>query len=85
MDDQVKPSSVISAQYCLAQFKILSLFEFPAKAFLKLQGDPWLILASPSKVWPHDQPGGAIWGGPAKISHGFLNMEREVFNLFLKF
>ena len=33
---------------------------------------------------PHDQPGGAIWGGPAKISHGFLHMEREDFILFLK-
>ena len=33
----------------------------------------------------HDQPGGGIWGGPAKISHGFLHMEREDFILFLKF
>ena len=70
--------------FCNTQFKILSLFEFPAKAFLKLQGDPWLILASPSKVRPHDQPGGGIWGGPAKISHGFLHLEREDFSLFLK-
>ena len=33
----------------------------------------------------HDQPEGAIWGGPAKISHGFLHMEREDFILVLKF
>ena len=38
----------------------ISLFEFPAKAFFKLQGDPLLILASPSKLYPYDQQGGAI-------------------------
>ena len=43
-----------------SQFKKFSLFEFPATAFFKLQGDPRLILASPSKLYPYDQQGGAI-------------------------
>ena len=46
--------------YLNTQFKKISLFEFPATAFFKLQGDLWLILASPSKLYPYDQQGGAI-------------------------